>query len=409
MVIQNLRERHPLLIEFLEQNGYTISYVIKFKKMIRHILCYAETKKWRNYTEVYLSFVNRHLSTSYLLESRNIIGAIERFDLEGLYPSRLHRSSIMRKSSHDLLSSEFKKVIDTYSEIEKSKGKKEKAIYVAARQATTFLLEFQKLNIYSLEKVTESAVLSLFYREGKVCRSRTYRNYVATVFEACSPFFQDGVLRRIISYLPHIRDKRKNIQYLTKLEISDIKDALTKKDSPLCLRDKAICLTALYTGLRSCDMAAMRLSDIDWTNDVIHFRQQKTGIPLKLPLLATTGNAIYEYIMKERPKTESQEVFISQKRPFIGLKGKSMYNISIHIMEAANIRLKLGERGGFHLFRHNITATLLGNGISQPMISQILGHSSPASLSPYLNADFTHLKECSISIERFPIRKEVLL
>jgi len=42
------------------------------------------------------------------------------------------------------------------------------------------------------------------------------------------------------------------------------------------------------------------------------------------------------------------------------------------------------------------------------VISQILGHDSPDSLETYLSADFVHLKECAISIGRFPMGKGVL-
>lgn len=68
-----------------------------------------------------------------------------------------------------------------------------------------------------------------------------------------------------------------------------------------------------------------------------------------------------------------------------------------------------GDRKGLHLFRHHMAISLLENGISQPIISQTMRHRSLASLNPYLSADFSHLKECALSIESFPIQKEVLL
>jgi len=77
-------------------------------------------------------------------------------------------------------------------------------------------------------------------------------------------------------------------------------------------------------------------------------------------------------------------------------------------MSVAKIREMAGDRKGFHIFRHHMATALLENGISQPIISRILGHTSPASLDTYLSADFPHLKECALSIERFPLRKEVL-
>lgn len=45
--------------------------------------------------------------------------------------------------------------------------------------------------------------------------------------------------------------------------------------------------------------------------------------------------------------------------------------------------------------------------VQQPVISATLGHASPDSLDRYLSAEFKRLKECSLSIEHFPIGKGV--
>ena len=67
-----------------------------------------------------------------------------------------------------------------------------------------------------------------------------------------------------------------------------------------------------------------------------------------------------------------------------------------------------GERRGSHVFRYHLATALMENKTTLPVISSIMGHTSPSSLERYLKADFKHLKECSISIEKFPVRKEEL-
>ncbi|VDN47489.1 protein of unknown function [Petrocella atlantisensis] len=51
-------------------------------------------------------------------------------------------------------------------------------------------------------------------------------------------------------------------------------------------------------------MINLKLSDIDWNNDIITFRQSKTGNLVCLPLTPTVGNAIARYIVNERPDVE---------------------------------------------------------------------------------------------------------
>jgi len=78
------------------------------------------------------------------------------------------------------------------------------------------------------------------------------------------------------------------------------------------------------------------------------------------------------------------------------------------VLKTAGLRQNSGERKGTHIFRHNLASSMLGNGVPQPVIAQTLGHTAPDSLEPYLRADFVHLKECAISVEAFPLAKEVL-
>jgi len=73
----------------------------------------------------------------------------------------------------------------------------------------------------------------------------------------------------------------------------------------------------------------------------------------------------------------------------------------------AGIRQCENERKSMHLFRHHVATSLLQGGVQQPVISATLGHSSPSSLDRYLSAEFKRLKECSLSIEGFPVGKEV--
>ena len=362
-----------------------------------------------SYTDAYLAYVNISKSSSYLRDKRTIIGAIEKFEVLGQYPSRCQRHQIQRISSYDLLPAEFKLLIDHYCESEKNKSKKRTTIYTESHNATTFLLALHQKGMDSFNKITESSVLGIFYQNGRLCRSCSYKKNVASVFKTGISLFANETCARILSYLPALREKRKNIQYLTQEEVSLIKAVLTDSNPLVALRDKAIGLLALYTGLRCCDIAGLSLSDIDWTNDRIHIRQQKTDIPLGMPLTAIVGNAIYEYLRLERPRSGHEEVFLSRSIPYTRLQSKSLSNVAKTIMTAAKIRTKAGDRKGFHIFRHHLATSLLGNDVSQPVISQILGHTSPASLNAYLSADLPHLKECALSIECFPLRKEVLL
>jgi len=379
----------------------------RFKREIEKILGTEKSKEWTCYTDIYLEYTKTSQSLDFLRNKRTIIGAIEQFDIYGRYPDGRRRHELFERGSYPLLSPEFKSVIDLYCEIEKKRGKKLTTIYTESHNASTFFLSLQQKGINNLDKTTEEAVLSIFMSPDETqLRSCSYKKNIAAVLKACIPYHPE-TCPRLLAFLPALRETRKNIQYLTSEEIQKLKDVLANGENLLTLRNKAIGKLALYTGLRGCDIAGLTLDAIDWDRDCIYIKQQKTEISFELPLTVVVGNAIYDYLTSERPATESKYVFVSQNKPYDRLKNRSIGNVAVQIMKAACIRQSEGDRKGFHIFRHHLSTALLGNGVPQPVISRTLGHTSPDSLESYLRADFPHLKECSINIERFPVPKEV--
>jgi len=212
----------------------------------------------------------------------------------------------------------------------------------------------------------------------------------------------------IVGFLPEITCRRKNIQYLSKDEFKKLQKVLTDKESSLSKRNRAIGLLAMYTGLRSCDIIGLRIDAIDWDHDIISIIQQKTEQPLTLPLTAIVGNAIYDYIHNERPINTIPEIFLTSRLPYRRMVNGDAANIASLIMRVAGVRTKKGDRKGFHIFRHFAATEMLSHDVSLPVISAILGHSSPQSTQAYLCADFIHLEKYALSKADFPVKKGVL-
>jgi integrase len=262
-----------------------------------------------------------------------------------LYPDRRRRQKIVKRDRYHYLSEEFKAVIDYYCAAEKKRGKKDGVIYGESHNGATFLYTLQEKGIKTIEEITEEAVLSVFILpDGSLRRSGSYKKNIAAVVKASIPR-EPTIFNQILSFLPKLRDTRKNIQYLSPEEITAIKEVLTDKNSPLSLRDRAVGKLAMNTGLRMCDIAGMTKDSIDWDNDLIFIDQQKTEVPLELPLTAVIGNAVYDYLTQERPKTECEYIFVSEHSNDRRLKSGSLGNISDKIMAAAGIRQARRQKG----------------------------------------------------------------
>jgi len=175
-------------------------------------------------------------------------------------------------------------------------------------------------------------------------------------------------------------------------------------------RDYAILFLASHTGLRSIDIANLRLSDLDWFNDTIHIIQKKTSRPLVLPLETDTGNAIAEYILYARPESDSEYVFLRTFAPYRKLSEVgSMANILQKYLKKAGIIRNAGDGKSFHALRRSMGTWMLESDVPLTTISQVLGHKEHDSTKQYLSMDHQRLTECALDFQGIPLKRGLFL
>lgn len=175
----------------------------------------------------------------------------------------------------------------------------------------------------------------------------------------------------------------------------------------LSYKYRAIGTLLYYTGMRCSDICCLTLDSVDLQRSIIRFAQQKTGNPVEIPLSAVVGNALVDYCVHERPATDSPYLFVTDRAPHRRLiKGGVQWAV-IKVMEVAGIRQGEEDRKGGHIFRHRAVSRMAGKNIPSPVISAIVGHTSPKSLDTYLYADMKHIRECALGLEKYPMAEEV--
>ena len=387
MDLQELKTKYPLLISYMEAQNYSRQYIRHIKNEIQWILNESGNYYWKAYDDIYQTCVEKYTNKYTLNYKRKMLLVIKRFILESVVPDGSRHTH--KPSYYDVLCVDFKHFIEMYRNVIKTKYVKPFHYHKSYEcSACSFLSRLQKQGVYSLEHITEKNVMDVFTNDDRLCRSYHFKRETASVFKTCSPFYPAGICSNVLSYLPAIRNVRKNIQYLTKDEIKKIKFAL-EDDSSLSLQNRAIGLLAFYTGLRSCDIAALTFDQIDWENDLIRIIQQKTGTPLVLPLRAIVGNAIFDYITKERPRSSENTVFLTVNTPHRRLQSPNLHAICVTIMKRAGIRHHPGDIKGFHLFRHHLATSLLekrsGTSYHKPDIG-----ASVSRISRYISGSRSH-------------------
>lgn len=162
------------------------------------------------------------------------------------------------------------------------------------------------------------------------------------------------------------------------------------------LRNRAIMLLAIRYGLRESDICKLKFEEIDWYRETIFIRQKKTEVPLVLPLLDDVGNAIIDYIEKERPKVDNPYIFLRAQIPYKELGGA--YEICKKILDDLNISTSNGKGKGIHVFRYTLTKRLLEAQIPHQVVTDSLGHTSKDSDKYYYSMEEEKLSLCCLDV-----------
>ncbi|MDO8686065.1 MAG: site-specific integrase [Clostridiales bacterium] len=174
-------------------------------------------------------------------------------------------------------------------------------------------------------------------------------------------------------------------------------------------RDYAIFILAIHTGLRAIDISGLQLKDIDWHRNEIRIVQSKNKRPLALPLEATVGNAIADYILNSRSECGSPYIFLRQMRPYGKLNNIGMSAVASRYIDKAGIENNSELRKGFHSFRRALGTNMLESGVSMYTISEVLGHADPDSSKPYLSADHENLRMCCLPLTGIKVTRRELV
>jgi site-specific recombinase XerD len=160
--------------------------------------------------------------------------------------------------------------------------------------------------------------------------------------------------------------------------------------TPGRLRDRAILLMLARLGLRSGDVAALRLSDIDWNNGTL----QVTGkgrYQVRLPLPQDVGDALLRYLDCRPANVATEHVFLRSNapcRPFAS--GDGVSSVVKHALKRANID---APAKGAHLLRHTAATEMLRNGVPLDQAGLVLRHRSIDMTAYYAKADVGLLKQ----------------
>ena len=308
-------------------------------------------------------------------------------------------------SDYDLLDRPYRELIDEGMKAGKSNNLRDSTISIEAASVASFFLYLQRTGIASFYEIQEKHIRN--YIQKNHCEQIiVYR--IGLFIKRLSGQIKDIRLKRIADLFPKQRAQKKVYPAMSKEERGKLEAFLLDPQSQISLLERAVGITFLYTGMRKEDLLNLKLSDIDWAQNVIRYSQDKNGNINVLPLRPVVGNYLLEYIQNERPVGDCEFLFLSKKK----VRGKHQrFNISELVNRLYDLTgIRQGRvRKGTHLLRHSLADELVNSGSDLAIVSKILGHKDPETTLGYLSANIEQLRECALDVSQYPITHKLYL
>lgn len=320
----------------------------------------------------------------------NLIRNIQRFTEQGIFPP------VLNKNRYKTLTPTYRKVVDRVVKSLKNSSYAEKTIDNYKNLGISFFDHLQTNGAIRISLVTSDNVERYFYEDGQPRKCSSIAKQLRRFLQVAYQQTRNQYYLKAYSYIPEIRLTHNVYPILSSDESTCIETVLLDDKNGLSCLDRAIGLLAFYTGLRSCDITHLQYTDIDWHRNLLSMTQQKTKKPISIKLEPVFGNALYDYITKERPQVKSPYIFL-KKNTHEPLNRHDTYKITINILYKAKVRMIEGRRG-IHLLRHNLATSMVNHNTDFAIISAALGHTNPRTVLDYMDSSVDRLKSCALTI-----------
>lgn len=162
--------------------------------------------------------------------------------------------------------------------------------------------------------------------------------------------------------------KQKVIPSYSQADIEAILHAIQSHEPGYILRDTAIVLLLLDTGIRAMELCALTLAAVERSRLLVSGKGNKERY---VDVSPTTEKAIRDYVRKERPQANADALFLS--RTSKGFSPNTLYQMIERRVRQAGL-----SAAGVHRFRHSFALHWAASGGPLHALQALLGHESPA-------------------------------
>ena len=179
-----------------------------------------------------------------------------------------------------------------------------------------------------------------------------------------------------------LRTARRLPRALTPAEVAALLGSLR------CRRDLAMAGLMLYCGLRSCEVLALDVVDVDigarWL--LVH---GKGGKDRRVPFDVDLASVLSQYLLTERGESESPALFLVAKGP---TRGQRLSSAGLRTIFRYHRGIAGVGAGAPHALRHTFGTALAEAGVDLAVMQALLGHAHVDTTARYIHLAPTHVK-----------------
>jgi len=169
------------------------------------------------------------------------------------------------------------------------------------------------------------------------------------------------------------------------------------RSTPMGLRDYALLLMMSAYGFGTGETIRLRFDDVDWEAGTLSVVRPKTETAFTVPLLPAVAKAVACYLRDGRPMdTPTRHLFVQMHVPFGPLTAAS--GVRQIIIKYARIAGVSATFLGSHVLRHSHAARQIDLGTPPRVVSELLGHRDPESLSAYVRIATETLRDVALPV-----------
>ena len=378
-VINFFRQTCKMLKKYLAENGLEFS-MENGQKWLSEIRPYEPMT-----SSQYIVYAARRRSVYMLAEYQE-----SKLEAWRVYP---------QKTSARPETAEYLRLLYSHEERLRIEGMRKSTVYFSMRVTSAFLIYLEEFGKLEINNITPHDITGYFTQDSFSGRKPDGVKAYAYKLKSFLMFLEDtGIItgKKLSLAVPKVFAKQESIvTVLSDRAFEAITNGSIRPNTETSVRDHAMMLLALRLGVRRSDIISIKLSDIDWENDNISFIQQKTGVPVTLPLLPDVGNALMDYIINFRPKSSDNTVFLRHYAPYQAmLPCPGVARRYLSVFDSTDC-----PQRGFHILRRTCATTMMKNNIPRSIISASIGQIDPNSVDVYLSADEKNMRKCAISLK----------